>query len=241
MVQSVSNVFFPPYVCTRFPGTLLPDEPESPKTAMSELTEPKEQEILLQAQKCFMRNGIKAMTMDDVARYMRMSKKTLYQFFTDKNDLVEKMTSHLCAGHEQVINGICAQGLNAIDEHFEITRFIAGQLAQMHPSIHYDLEKYHPKAWEILQNMEDRNVIAIVTANMEKGIREGLYRDDLNIPVIARIYVARMDAVFDGELFPVNEYNFVDILWEQFRYHIRGVASPKGVKYLMKKMNKERK
>ena len=85
---------------------------------MSDTIEPKEQEILLQAQKCFMRNGIKAMTMDDVARYMRMSKKTLYQFFKDKNDLVEKMTSNLCKVHEQVIHGICARGLNAIDEHF---------------------------------------------------------------------------------------------------------------------------
>ncbi|MBL8001909.1 MAG: TetR/AcrR family transcriptional regulator [Flavobacteriales bacterium] len=208
---------------------------------MSDATVPKEEEILQQAQKCFMRNGIKAMTMDDVARFMRVSKKTLYQFFSDKNDLVERMVGHFCTAHEQAIEDIRKRNLNAIDEHFEITRYIAGQLAQMHPSIHYDLEKYHPKAWATLQHTEDRGVMETLVANMEKGIREGLYRDDLDITIIARIYVSRMDAVFDGELFPVNEYSFVDVLWEQFRYHIRGIASPKGVQYLMKKMNKERK
>lgn len=207
---------------------------------MSVQTAQREEEILLQAEKCFMRNGIKAVTMDDVARYMSMSKKTLYQFVDDKNDLVEKVVRKICSAHHQAMMGICARGLNAIDESFEITRFLASQLAQFHPSIHYDLAKYHPRAWDILQRTEQTDIYSCVTRNMEKGVREGLYRDDLNIPVVAKMHIARFDAVFDKELFPVNEYSFVDVLWEQFRYHIRGIASPKGVQYLMKKMKKER-
>jgi hypothetical protein len=79
-----------------------------------------------------------------------------------------------------------------------------------------------------------------VSENMEKGIREGLYRPDLNIDVIARIYISRFDVTFDGELFPQDKYRFEDVIWEMFRYHIRGIASDKGVKYLIKKVQKER-
>src|SRR5262245_38207492 len=104
--------------------------------------------ILDQALRLFMRHGIKSMTMDDVANHLHISKKTLYQFVTDKNDLVERAVSRMHMSNTACIEDICGQGLNAIDEQYEIAKYLAGLLSQVHPSIHYDLEKYHPKAWE---------------------------------------------------------------------------------------------
>ncbi|MCB0769078.1 MAG: TetR/AcrR family transcriptional regulator [Flavobacteriales bacterium] len=199
----------------------------------------KEQQIIDQASKVFMRLGIRSVNMDDVAQHLRISKKTLYQYVKDKNELVQRIVQHICDHHRSSINAICEKGLNAIDENFEIARFIAAQLGQMHPSIHFDLQKYHAEAWDLLERTEKADIYSCVSSNMEKGIAEGLYREDLNIPVIAKIYIARFDAVFDSALFPESEYDFQEVIWEMFRYHIRGIASDKGIKYLIKKVKKE--
>ena len=199
----------------------------------------RERQIIDQAHKVFMRLGIRSVNMDDIAQHLRISKKTLYQFVKDKQDLVQRVVKYNCEQHHAAITGICERGLNAIDEQFEIAKFIAAKLGEMHPSIHFDLLKYHPEAWDLLERTEKAEIYECVTRNMEKGIAEGLYRDDLNIPVVAKIYMARFDAVFDGELFPESEYNFQDIIWEVYRYHIRGIASEKGIKYLMKKVKRE--
>ena len=202
--------------------------------------EEREDQIIDQSTKVFMRLGIRSVNMDDIAQHLRISKKTLYQFVKDKKDLVKRVVQHTCEQHRTSINAICERGLNAVDEQFEISRFISSQVGQMHPSIHFDLQKYHAEAWDLLHNTEKADIYRCLTLNMTKGIKEGLYRADLNIPVVAKIYIARFDVSFDGELFPQTEYNFQDVIWELFRYHIRGIASEKGLKYLEKKVKKER-
>lgn len=200
----------------------------------------KKKEILEQSLKLFMRLGIKSLTMDDVATQLRMSKKTLYEHFTDKNDLVEQAVAAVCTFHRDTINAICARGLNAIDENEEITRFIVGQIGSMHPSVQFDLQKYHPRAWEIMEQREREDVYVCVTANLKKGIAEGLYREDLDVEVITRLYIARMDSTWDGRVFPPDRFNLSDVLWKHFEYHIRGIATKKGIAYLEKKAKKER-
>ena len=200
----------------------------------------REQNIIEGAGKIFMRLGVRSVNMDDIAQHLRISKKTLYQYVKDKNELVQRTVEQICDHHRACICSIREKGLNAIDENFEIASFIAGQLGQMHPSIHFDLQKYHAEAWDLLQRTEKADIHECVTANMHKGIQQGLYREDLNIPVIAKIYIARFDVTFDGRLFPQAEYNFDDVVWELFRYHIRGIASEKGLKYLVRKVKKER-
>lgn len=200
----------------------------------------KKKEILEQAQRLFMRLGIKSMTMDDVAMHLRISKKTLYEHFSDKNDLVEQVVAAVCKHHRSNIDAICAKGLNAIDENQEITKFIVAQIGGVHPSVQFDLQKYHPKAWSILDDTERNDIHRCVSSNLKKGVKEGLYRDDLDIEVITRLYIARMDATWDGHVFPPEQFNVSDVLWKHFEYHIRGIASRKGIDYLEKKMRKER-
>lgn len=203
-------------------------------------TENREQHILAEAGKVFMRLGIRSVNMDDVAQHLRISKKTLYQYVKDKNELVLKAVRGITDHHRTCILGICAKGHNAIDESFEITRFVASQVGQIHPSVHFDLQKYHPEAWDLLQSTERQDIYQCISNNLKKGIKEGLYREDLNIDVIARIYISRFDVTFDGKLFPGDSYRFEEVIWEMFRYHTRGIASDKGVKYLIKKVKKER-
>jgi len=202
--------------------------------------EDREQHILAESGKIFMRLGIRSVNMDDIAQHLRISKKTLYQYVKDKNELVQRTVKQIADHHRTCILGICAQGHNAIDESFEITRWVAGQIGQMHPSVHFDLQKYHPEVWDMLESTERADIYLCIADNLRKGVDEGLYRDDLDIDVIARIYISRFDVTFDGKLFPADKYKFEDVIWELFRYHTRGIASDQGLKYLIKKVQKER-
>lgn len=202
--------------------------------------DPKKKDLLEQALRLFMRLGVKSMTMDDVATQLRISKKTLYEHFADKNDLVEQVVAVVCRHHRATIEAICQRGLNAIDENQEITRFIVAQIGGVHPSVQFDLQKYHPKAWSILDETERTDIHRCVSGNLRKGVRDGLYREDLDIEVITLLYITRMDATWDGHVFPPERFSIPDVLWKHFEYHIRGIASRKGIEYLEKKMKKER-
>jgi AcrR family transcriptional regulator len=195
--------------------------------------------LVMEAARVFWTYGIKSMTMDDMSTRLGISKKTLYQHVKDKNDLVAKVLLHIAEEFKCEIDEELEKGLNAIDELYAVTTRVAGQLKGIHPSIHFDLEKYHPEAFRHMVENKRKEIFASMTENMERGIKEGLYREDLNIPMIATIYIARFDMVFDGELFPPEQFNMDDLHWEIFRYHIRGIASAKGLKYLQKKVLKE--
>jgi AcrR family transcriptional regulator len=198
--------------------------------------EQKEIQLIEQVDKLFMRCGIKSLTMDDIARELGISKKTLYQFCTDKEDLLKKSFAHYFKCEEQLQNNIQDKNLNAIDEIFEVSKHVSEMLKTIHPSIHYDLRKYYPETWKIFSEYRKNFMLKCVSDNMEKGKKEGLYRANLNIPIVARIHISRVDVVFDGELFPANQFNFAEVFFEMIRYHIRGIASPKGIEYFMDKI-----
>lgn len=198
-----------------------------------------EQRFIKKVMNLFMRLGIKSLTMDDIARQLGISKKTIYKYVSDKNELVRKCVEWQSEEEYCAIAETQKAGLNAIDEIFEISKMVTELLSQLHPSVYFDLEKYYPEAWDIAVNKRKKRVYEDVVLNMNKGVQEGLYRSDLNVDVVARIYVAKMDLLFDGNLFPPHQFSFTDVYIEFFRYHIRGIASEKGREYLTKKMTNE--
>ena len=198
--------------------------------------EEKERIFIGQALQAFLKYGIKSMTMDDLARHLGMSKKTIYNYVKDKNELVEKGLAMQFNTEECAVADICAKNLNAIDEMFEIGLFISGMLNEMHPSIHYDLEKYHADSFHKAKKSHEQHTYQCTVDNLKKGMAEGLYRENLNADVIAKIYMSKIDIVFDAELFPPTEISFNEVYSTMFRYHILGVASTKGATYLKKKL-----
>ncbi len=198
----------------------------------------KEQQIIADAIKVFMTYGIKSVTMDDVAKHLRMSKKTLYQYVSDKNDLVKKCLDRDCQVTEVLVKEVLSKGLNAIEENFEISKHIVEDLKNIHPSIFYDLEKYYPEAWETMHNLRHEFAGAVMKQNMERGIKEGLYRTDLNVEMMTRLWVARLNLIFDPNLFSLNEFDWVELYRQMFIHHVRGIASDEGLKYIEKNQHK---
>jgi len=191
-----------------------------------------ETKILVQATAIYMKYGIKSVTMDEMARQLGISKKTLYMFVSDKNELVEKCVLLAHEGEICQIGIINEKNKNAIDEILEISRFVSGELKKIHPSIFFDLAKYHPDALKIMTNHKQEFVRGCVINNLQKGIEQGLYRENLNVEVLSSIYQAAMDHIILGDIFPTSEVSMEIIYKEYFRYHINGIASAKGLNYL---------
>ena len=201
----------------------------------------KKQEILMQTAAVFMRYGMKSVNMDDVARELSISKKTLYKYVKDKNDLVKQCMESFCAMERYECQRCKQDSENAIDELLLITEAAGRHLKNIHPSIHYDLEKYYLEGWKVFKKHKEEFIYGEVLENLKQGVEEGLYRDNLNIEIIAKLYTMKIDVVFDASIFPSNQFSFYEIHIEMLRYHIRGIASEKGIKYLQKRLNKEMK
>ncbi len=182
-----------------------------------------------------MQYGIKSLTMDDIARHLGISKKTLYQSFSDKSDLVSKGIQAHMDLEQAALEQIHATSDNAIEEMFLISQHVSQHLQSMHPSILFDMEKYYPEAFARFNEYKLKIVMSCIARNIQDGIAQGYYRDNINIPIVAGLYVGRMDIIFDQQLFPASKYSPKDVYFEAIRYHIRGIASEKGMEYLKDK------
>lgn len=199
----------------------------------------KKLEILQKAAQVYMRYGIRSVTMDDLARELGISKKTIYLYFKDKDEIVQeiiRMKTQIDRMHCELCG---SEAQNAIDEMFAISQFVAEMIKNVNPSVFYDLQKYHPEAWKILEEHKWEFVYNQILSNINRGVKEGLYRENMNPELIARMHLAKTDMVFGGELFPADQYNIEDVFIELFRFQIRGMASEKGLKYLIERLNKE--
>jgi len=198
------------------------------------------QEIYKGLATAFKKFGIKSQTMDELARHLSISKKTLYKHFKDKNDLVVKTLDFLNAYDCKVMDSIRKESENAIDESFAVSKHVLDQLKNINPTVWHDLERYYPNAKQHMDDFMNNTIYQWVCENLKLGIEQGLYRDDLKIPIIAGLYISRIKDFFNPMIFKVDRYSFATIYVESFRYHIRGIASEKGLEVLKEKVLKEK-
>ncbi len=190
---------------------------------------------MAKAEELFFTYGVKNTTMDDLSRALGASKKTLYQFVTDKADLVNRtMENHLKAEQAQT-EAIVKEAPNAIEEILSIARHVTSHMKGINPAIVSDLLKFYPSAWQLFTDYKMTFIYNIILNNMKRGIEEGLYRSDINPDILTKVYIARMDLIIDQKLFPFSKYDFVSVYRETLKYHLHGLASAKGEAYLEKK------
>ncbi|MCH2235016.1 MAG: TetR/AcrR family transcriptional regulator [Crocinitomicaceae bacterium] len=186
-----------------------------------------------------MRLGIKSVTMDEMARQLGVSKKTLYQHVSDKNDLVMQCIHLNHAAEERVIEEILSTHTDAIDQLVAITSFVAKQLQMIHPSIIFDLNKYHPSVVKKMNCHKEEFVGGTIKSNLELGINQGVYRENLNADIIAMMHMATIDLLMSGSMQRASHMKPEEVYSEFVRYHIRGIASEKGLKHLHELVKKE--
>jgi AcrR family transcriptional regulator len=194
------------------------------------------QNILSKVRELYMKYGIKSITMDDVARELGISKKTLYQFVNDKDDLVGKFVDFEIDLRQDEVCRCFKTGYNAIEELFEISLFMNKLMRDQNPATEYDLRKYYPVHYQKTVKTRRERMYNYILSNLKKGKKEGLYRENMNEEVIAKLYLSRTENIHFNELFSVEEFTSFNLFLELITYHVRGIATEKGIKELEKKL-----
>ncbi len=194
--------------------------------------------VLVKVRELYMKYGIKSITMDDVARELGISKKTLYQYVTDKDDLVGKFVDFEIVQRQEEICRCFKVGFNAIEELFELSVFMNKIMRDQNPATEYDLKKYHPQHYQKIVIARREGMYSYILANLKKGKKEGLYRKDMKDEVIAKLYLSRAENIHLNDLFTVEEFTSVKLFRELLTYHVRGIATDKGISVLEEQLKK---
>ncbi|WP_400075202.1 TetR/AcrR family transcriptional regulator [Winogradskyella sp. R77965] len=190
------------------------------------------EQIIHKSTELFLNLGFKSVTMDDIAKELGISKKTIYVHFPNKTKLVEVTTMHLFEIISHGIDCICALDKNPIAELYDIKRFVMEHLKDEKSSPQYQLKKYYPKIFATLKQKQFEVMHECVHENLSRGIKQGLYRDTINTEFITRIYFNSMLAIKDTDLFPLKIFSMNMLLDNYLEYHLRGICKDEGIKIL---------
>lgn len=196
----------------------------------------KKLEILEKATAIFLRFGIKSVTMDDMSRELGMSKKTLYTYFKDKNDLVVQIIKVKTEFDRVNCTCVIEEAENAIDEMFRVNKFVSTMMKNVHPSVFYDLKKFHPEAMALMHQHKWKFVKETILQNIKRGKSEGLYRSEIPEELIATIYVGATDLISNGEAFAGMDVTSDQIFYEIMKFQVHGMVTPKGLEYLLERI-----
>jgi AcrR family transcriptional regulator len=204
------------------------------------MTDSLKQRIIEKATELYNHVGIKSITMDDVARELGISKKTLYQYVSDKKDLVKKVCEHEMKKKRKAFMQIAQGKMNAIEEIIEVNKLILRLIREYNPTKFYDLRKYYPDIYNKMRQEQRENIFRSMVTNLKKGKKEGLFRGDLDENVIAKLYVSRMEYPLESDLLTPEEFTSPRFIIQSFIYHIHGVANEKGLEIVKEYMNQIR-
>ncbi|MEE9348566.1 MAG: TetR/AcrR family transcriptional regulator [Flavobacteriaceae bacterium] len=199
-----------------------------------------QEKILHTASELFLNLGFKSVTMDDIASEIGISKKTIYTFYKTKTDLVKASVLSVFDQVSLGIDSICSLDNNPIDELFKIKEFVLNHLKHENSSPIFQLKKYYPKFHYELQKKQFIVMNDCVQENIKRGIADGLFRENVDVDFTSRIYFSGVTAIKDIELFPKGKHNMKGLMNDFLTYHIRSIATEKGLKELktiIKKMN----
>ncbi|WP_442264462.1 TetR/AcrR family transcriptional regulator [Tenacibaculum sp. ZS6-P6] len=192
--------------------------------------------IINKAGEMFLTLGFKSVTMDDISSELGISKKTLYKFFSNKASLVDASCSTIHQSIEETIDFIKSNEYNAIAEEFAIKAIFKEMFKNAKTSPMYQLRKFYP---EIYTKLMEREVCMFKDCNkdnLQKGIEQGLYRAEIELPLITDFYFTLIFGFFESDMYSQNMQELVKIEYKILEYHIRAIATEKGLEELEKQL-----
>ena len=195
--------------------------------------------ILAEAEKLFMKFGIKSVTMDDIAKQLSMSKKTIYTYYKDKNELVSKLIAKMLQEDECKMSECTKGAENAIDEVFLCMDFLKDMLTKINPAVFYDLQKYHNDAHQLMINFHHTYVYNTIKNGLEKGIDQQIFRSDINTEILSRLRVSQINWAFECDLVRNGKYSLYDVIIETTLHFLFGISTLSGHVLINKYKNQQ--
>lgn len=185
--------------------------------------------ILKTAEELFLKFGIRSVTMDEIASELGISKKTIYMHFEDKDAIVHEVATFRMSCEQDISEQIWKEAENPIHEVVKEIEMLKTHVAALNPVVIYDLKKYYPKTWAVFQQHKQTIFLDITRRNLQEGVRQGLYRPDINIEILSRLRMEEVDFAFDQSVFPSSKFNQFEIHKTFIDHFLRGVLTPKGL------------
>ena len=185
--------------------------------------------IILKSVDLFLSYGFKSVTMDDIANALGMSKKTIYQHFNNKTKLVESTTLYIQKVISEGISKICSLNKNPIEEIYAIKHFVSDHLKNEKSSPQFQLKKYYPNIYKSIKGHQFELMYRYIQTNINRGVQLGIYRKNMNIDFITRLYFNCVMAIKDDDLFPLKTFSKTMLVENYLEYHLRGICTNKGI------------
>lgn len=192
------------------------------------------QKIVAGAEVLFLKYGIKSITMDDIARQLAISKKTIYQYFPDKDAVVHQLMIEKLKEDERDFKAVTETAQNVIDEVFGFMKLMTSMFSKINPIVFYDLQKYHPQTWKLFEAFKSNFICNMVEASIERGKQQGLVRQDANPKILARLRMQEIELAFNPLIFPPDKYKILDVQLAFIEHFLYGICTLKGHKQINK-------
>ncbi len=191
--------------------------------------------IVTEADKLFCQYGFKSVTMDDIAKHLGMSKKTIYLHFSDKNELVNILIREKLNSQDCIMKTCCTHAENAVQEVFFAITNMKEFLSTINGKLFYDLQKYHPKAWLYFIEFKEKKLAQTINDNINRGLAEGLYRAEINVDILTEMRLKQIDIIFNQhDNYTMNKYSLAQIMVELTEHFLHGVCNIKGLQIVEK-------
>jgi len=192
------------------------------------------QRIRQAARNLVMQYGIRSVSMDDIAAHLGMSKKTIYQYFKDKDELVEAVVEDVISTNQLGCQADIDRSENAVHEIFLVIDMMADMFKSMNPSILHDMQKYHRAAFTQFKKHKDEFLYNICSQNLERGLKEELYRPEIAVDILCRYRVETMFIPFNPDFQQSLKHNLAKLEEEILMHFLFGLVSQKGYKLIIK-------
>jgi len=202
--------------------------------------ESKTTEFLKTVLSLYSKYGIKSVTMDDVSRELGISKKTLYNFVSDKNELVEKVIDFQYKERLEWMKSLNLDKLPALEEVVQVSKMINKMVAEFNPSFHYDLSKYYAVIYKKMMKINHESMAKSMFQNLKKGKKEGYYRSDLNEEIIVNMHIVNVENLAEKGFYNSQNESPEEVQRELFSYHMHAILNQKGLKEYYRLLNSEK-
>ncbi len=187
----------------------------------------------------FTRLGVRYVTMDDIARKGGVSKKTIYQEFKDKGELVYEAFAFALAEDKQVFLKLVEEEHCPITHFVKMSRFIRERFTHINPLVFGEIQRYYPQCWKLFEDFKENCAIKGIEDVLKMGQKEGFFRPDLNMEILANMRMEQISDTFDPLKFPPSKFNILEVQMTLMDHFIHGILTDKGRELFYKQINNQ--
>ncbi len=193
--------------------------------------ESKEQ-IVKAAEDLFLTYGVRSVTMDDISKKLAISKKTIYQHYRDKNEIVCLVAQRVLEREKEQIDQLKLASKDVVHELLLLSDYIREHAQSVNPSVLFDLQRYHRSAWKIYLEFKENVFLESLNDTLSRGKQQAYIREEINVEILSLLRMEEIQMAYDADVFPRDNFNFREVQGQLFDHFVHGILTPKGLETL---------